>query len=75
MYMNQKQPTQARETLERGLRSNPKSAHLLALLSSVYLESGDMRHAQAVIEEAERINPQLELVQAMREEINRRKKK
>jgi cytochrome c-type biogenesis protein CcmH/NrfG len=61
--------------LEQGLRDNPKSAHLLALLSSVYLQSGDTRQAIAALEEAEQINPKLDIVQAMREELNKRKRK
>ena len=75
IYMKQGQLPKAREILERGLRSNPKSPHLLALLSSVYLESGDLRRATAVLEEAEQVNPKLDIVQAMRDELNRRKKK
>ncbi len=75
MYMEEGKLTQAREILERGLRANPKSAPLLALLSSVYLEAGDLRRAQAALEEAEQVNPRLEIVQAVREELNRRKKK
>ncbi|HYU76290.1 MAG TPA: tetratricopeptide repeat protein, partial [Ktedonobacteraceae bacterium] len=75
IYTKQGQLPRAREILERGLRGNPKSAHLLALLSSVYLQGGDTRRATAVLEEAEQINPKLDIVQAMREELNRRKKK
>ncbi|MFL5626968.1 MAG: tetratricopeptide repeat protein [Ktedonobacteraceae bacterium] len=75
MYLSQGKLAEAREVLERGLRSNPKSAPLLALLSSVYLEAGDLRRAQAVLEEAEQANPRLEIVQAVREELDRRKKK
>jgi tetratricopeptide (TPR) repeat protein len=75
IYMDQGKHADAREMLERGLRSNPKSAPLLALLSSVYLETGDLRRAQAVLEEAEQANPRLEIVQAVREELDRRKKK
>ncbi|MFL5663961.1 MAG: tetratricopeptide repeat protein, partial [Ktedonobacteraceae bacterium] len=75
IYMDQGKLADARDILERGLRSNPKSAPLLALLSSVYLEAGDLRRAQAVLEEAEQANPKLEIVQAVREELDRRKKK
>src|SRR6266516_3656438 len=73
LYTKQGQLEKAREILERGLRSNPKSPHLLALLSSVYLQSGDRRRAHAVLEEAEQINPKLDIVQAMRDELNRHK--
>ena len=75
LYTEQGQLPKARETLERGLRSNPKSPHLLALLSSVYLQSGDLRRATTLLEEAEQINPRIDIVQAMRDELNRHKKK
>ena len=75
IYTKQGQLPRAREVLEQGLRGNPKSAHLLALLSSVYLQGGDLRRATEILEEAERINPKLDIVQAMRDELNRRKKK
>lgn len=70
--MNQKQHTKAREIVEQGLRAIPKSAHLLGLLASVYMEMDDLRHAQAVLAEAEQIDPHYEIVQAVRDELNRR---
>ena len=72
IYMNQKQHTKAREIVEQGLRAIPKSAHLLGLLASVYMEMDDLRHAQAVLAEAEQIDPHYEIVQAVRDELNRR---
>ncbi len=74
IYMNQRQFTQARETLEQGIRNIPNTAYLRALLASVFLESGDRRHAQTMLEEAERINPQDMMVQAVREEMAKKKK-
>jgi len=75
IYLNERELGKAREIVERGLRNIPRSAHLLALLSSVYLESGDLRRAQATLAEAEQIEPKLEIVQSIREELNRRQKK
>ncbi len=72
IYANQGQLPRAREVLEQGLRSIPKSVHLLALLSSVYLQSGDLRHAQAILAEAAQVDPNYELVQAIRDELHRR---
>jgi len=72
IYMSQKQFTKARELTEQGLRAMPKSVHLLAMLASVYLEMDDLRHARAVLAEAEQINPNYELVQAVRDEMQRR---
>ncbi|MDQ6644888.1 MAG: hypothetical protein M3Y76_10600 [Chloroflexota bacterium] len=75
IYLNERELGKAREIVERGLRNIPRSAHLLALLSSTYLESGDLRRAQATLAEAEQIEPTLEIVQGIREELNRRTKK
>ena len=75
IYMNEGELGKAREIVERGLRNIPKSAHLLALLSSIYIESGDLRRAQARLAEAEQIEPTSEIVQSIREELNRRQKK
>jgi hypothetical protein len=41
----------------------------------VYLQGGDLRRATEILEEAEQINPKLDIVQAMHDELNRRKKK
>lgn len=74
IYMNRRQFAQARETLEQGIRAIPESAYLRALLASVFLESGDRRRANVLLQEAKRINPQDPMVQAMREEMEKRKK-
>jgi tetratricopeptide (TPR) repeat protein len=75
IYMNEQEPGKAREIVERGLSNIPKSAHLLTLLSSIYLDGGDMRRAQAILAQAEEIDEKLEIVQSLREELNRRLKK
>jgi tetratricopeptide (TPR) repeat protein len=75
IYMNEHEPEKAREIVERGLRHIPKSAHLLALLSSIYMEEGDLRRAQAILTEAEEIDAKLEIVQSLRDELNRRLKR
>ena len=72
IYLNQREFTKARELTEQGLRAMPKSVHLLAMLSSIYLEMNDLRHARAVLTEAEQVNPNYELVQAVRDELQRR---
>ncbi len=75
IYMNEHELEKAREIVERGLRNIPKSAHLLTLLSSIYMEEGDLRQAQAILAQAEKIDAKLEIVQSLREELNRRLKK
>jgi len=72
IYMNERELGKAREIVERGLRNIPGSPRLLALLSSIYMESGDLRRAQSTLIEAEQIDPNNEIVQSMREELNRR---
>ena len=73
--MNQRRYAEARQILEQGLRVIPNSAHLRALLSSVFLETGDRRRAQAMLDEAERLDPENDIVKAMREEMNRARKR
>jgi tetratricopeptide (TPR) repeat protein len=67
IYMTTQQLDKAIEIVERGLSQRPDSAHLHALLAAIYSEKGDRRNAQSELAEAERINPDLEVVQAVRE--------
>ncbi len=75
LYMRENNLAKAREVLEQGIQAIPRSAYLLALLASIYLTGGDMRRAQATLEEAEKIDSRLDIVQAVREELNRRTRK
>ncbi len=75
VYMSQQKDAQAREILEQGLRLYPQSAALRALLAALVLETGDRRRAQSLIEEAERLNPNLEIVKTVRQIMNKHKKK
>ena len=75
IYMTESNTTKARETVERGLQAEPRAAQLHALLASIYQESGNLRQAEASLAEAERLNPNLEIVQAMRESLNSARKK
>lgn len=75
LYMNRSARQQARELLEQGIRVNPASAHLHALLASVLFEIGDQREAQRQIQEAEALHPDLEIVQSVRDYIRSKKKK
>lgn len=71
LYMNEKNAAQAKAVLERGLETNLNSAPLLALLASVYLDEGDLRRADTLLKQAEKLNPNLEIVQAAREMLSR----
>jgi tetratricopeptide (TPR) repeat protein len=74
IYMNTKRLPDAYKIVEQGLSANPSSAHLKALLAAVLLEMGDRKRSRAMLEEAERINPNLETVQAMRQLLETKKK-
>ncbi len=74
IYMTTQQLDKAIEIVEQGLREHPNSAHLHALLAAIYSENGDRRRAQSELAEAERINPELEVVQAVREMIHPKRK-
>ena len=74
IYMTTQQLDKAIEIVEQGLRQHPNSAHLHALLAAIYSENGDRRRAQSELAEAERINPDLEVVQAVREMIHPKRK-
>ena len=74
LYIVKKQLDKALEIVEQGLRYHPNSAHLHALLAAIYSENGDRRRAQSELAEAERINPDLEVVQAMREMLQTKRK-
>ncbi len=74
LYIVKKQLDKALEIVEQGLRYHPNSAHLHALLAAIYSENGDRRRAQSELAEAERINPDLEVVQAMREMLHTKRK-
>jgi tetratricopeptide (TPR) repeat protein len=75
VYMELRRTVQARETLEQGLRVHPQSAHLRAILAAMLLGSGENRHAQELLEEAERINPDLEMVKTVRQVMDKHKKR
>ena len=74
IYMTISQLDKAMEIVEQGLRHRPDSAHLHALLAAIYSENGDRRRAQSELAEAERINPDLEVVEAVREMLHPKRK-
>jgi tetratricopeptide (TPR) repeat protein len=74
IYMTTRQLDKAVEIVDQGLRHRPNSAHLHALLAAIYSEEGNRRRAQSELAEAERINPDLEVVQAVREMLHPKRK-
>jgi len=70
--MNQEDTQQARAIAEQGVRANPDSASLHALLASVLIEIGDINEAQQQLAQAEAIDSALEVVQRVRQQMQAR---
>jgi Tfp pilus assembly protein PilF len=75
IYMNRSDKQAARTIAEQGVRTNPDSAPLHALFASVLYELGDLRAAQRQLEDAEAIDPELEIVQSVRQQLNTNREK
>ena len=69
IYLTQREFNKARDLISQGIRALPQSAHLRALMATVYFHQNDRRRAKEYLEEAERINPNLDIVQAVREMV------
>ncbi|HEU5229670.1 MAG TPA: tetratricopeptide repeat protein [Ktedonobacteraceae bacterium] len=69
IFMNQGDVQQAREIAEQGVRAHPNSAPLRAILASVLIEIGDKNAAQQQLAQAEAIDPTLEVVQRVRQQM------
>jgi len=74
IYAGRRELDKAYMIAEQGARINPQSAHLRGLLAGVLLDMGQRKRAQAVLEEAERINPDVEIVRAVRGMLDSNKK-
>lgn len=72
IYLQHGQLSAARSLLKEGRQANPGSAHLLVLLASTYMET-DISHAEDLLDEAEEIEPDLEIIQLYRQMLNLRK--
>jgi tetratricopeptide (TPR) repeat protein len=70
MYMEQGQASKACLLLEEGVRLNPGSAQLRAFLALAVSESGDYRKAEELLDEAEMLDPQLDMVEMYRLLLN-----
>ena len=69
MYLESEQRSKAREILEQGLRVNQDSAELRVYLAMVLMAMGDDRRAEQLVDEAEDIDPDLELIQTARQAL------
>src|SRR3989440_192079 len=70
LYLSKNETNKAYKVVEQGTLLHPQSAHLRGLLAGIILDQGDLRRARAVLEEAERINPDAEIVQAVRQSLD-----
>ena len=70
MHMEHGQTAIALEILEEGLRVNPGSAQLRAFLALAVSESGDYRRAEELLDEAARLDPDLDMVEMYRLLLN-----
>jgi tetratricopeptide (TPR) repeat protein len=75
IYMNKGDKQQARATIEQGVRANPDSAHLHALFASVLSTLDDQRAAQRELAAAEAIDPDIEIIARVRQQLQAAKKK
>jgi tetratricopeptide (TPR) repeat protein len=73
--MNRSDKQEARRIAEQGVQANPDSPELRALLASVLFELGDQHGALRHLEEAEAIDPEVEIVQRVRQQIQTTKRK
>jgi tetratricopeptide (TPR) repeat protein len=70
MHMEHGQTSKACLVLEEGLRINPGSAQLRAFLALAVSESGDYHKAEELLDEAELLDPQLDMVEMYRLLLN-----
>lgn len=73
IYIEQDKDTAALKMLQKGLDENPFAADLMAAQAMVYINEGDIRKAEEIIEEAEEIDPEVELVYVVRQVIDMQK--
>lgn len=71
LFVDAGELNQARDILAQGIRALPQSAHLRAVMALVYVEKKDRHRAQEYLNEAEHLDPELEIIQAVREVIKR----
>ena len=70
MYMEHGKVAKACLLLEEGVRINPGSAQLRAFLALAVSENGDHRKAEELLDEAELLDPQLDVVEMYRLLLN-----
>ena len=73
LYVEQNKEVEAMHVLEQGMVANPLAADIKAALAMLYMGTGDLDRAEELIEEAEELDPELELVNIIRQVIDMQK--
>ena len=73
LYVEQNNEVEAMHVLEQGMVTNPLAADIKAALAMLYMGTGDLSRAEELIEEAEELDPELELVNIIRQVIDMQK--
>ncbi|MBO0781441.1 MAG: tetratricopeptide repeat protein [Ktedonobacteraceae bacterium] len=75
LNMNQGYKEEAREIAQQGVNANPTSATLHALLATILFDLNNARDAQRELQMAEALDPNDQLVQAVRQQVSKIKKR
>jgi len=70
VYAESGQPAKAIAVIEEGLKNNPDSVALNIFMVTTYIEKNDFDQAEKYLEEAERIDPEAEVVLVARQVLN-----
>ncbi len=73
IYIEQDKDQVALKMLQKGLDANPFAADLMAAQAMVYINEGNISKAEEIIEEAEALDPEMELVYVVRQVIDMQK--
>ena len=73
IYIEQDKDKVALQMLQKGLDANPFAADLMAAQAMVYINEGNISKAEEIIEEAEILDPEMELVYVVRQVIDMQK--
>ena len=73
LYVEDNENEAAINVLERGIEANPFAADIMAAQAMLYISMGNLRKAEERIEEAEEIDPDMEMVFVTRQVIDMQK--
>ena len=73
LYVEQNNEVEAMHVLEQGIAANPLTADIKAALAILYIGTGDLRRAEELVDDAEEIDPDMEIVSVVRQVIDMQK--